>query len=168
VNTLTKNRILEAGDEYRDKDGNWKKVPTTELGLQIMFSPYNEVRRPGEAPAQLPPAQLARTQIPAATPLPLAEGPREKVAPSTQVRWDKGPHCIWTGRNGTFKAVAVNLHRLPGNMLDGDIIRIVPVGKRGAAKNALIEFPVSAIPAIIDWLGQHEALGGGEKKVDTP
>jgi hypothetical protein len=48
MNTLSKNRILEAGDEYLDKDGTWKPVPSTDLGLQVLFSPHKECRRPSE------------------------------------------------------------------------------------------------------------------------
>lgn len=58
------------------------------------------------------------------------------------------PRTIWTGRNGTFNSVAVNLHRYKGT----DICAIIPQGKRGAAKNAVIEFPVTAIPQMIDFL----------------
>ena len=55
---------------------------------------------------------------------------------------DNGPDCIWTGRNGTFKCRAVRLENF------GDVIRIVPVGKRGAARNAVIEFPSSCIEQV--------------------
>jgi hypothetical protein len=48
MNALTKNRILEKGDEYKDKDGTWKPVPEAHLGLQVMFSPCQECRRPSE------------------------------------------------------------------------------------------------------------------------
>jgi len=50
MSTLTANRILEKGDEYRD-NGTWKPVPSKELGLQVMFSKLKkfELRRPGEA-----------------------------------------------------------------------------------------------------------------------
>lgn len=53
MNTLTKNRILEAGDEYR-ANGIWKPVPDTDIGLQIGFTKYSEVRRPSEAPPATP------------------------------------------------------------------------------------------------------------------
>jgi hypothetical protein len=52
MNTLSKNRILEAGDEYKDKDGTWKPVPKAHLGLQVMFSPCQECRRPSEPAVQ--------------------------------------------------------------------------------------------------------------------
>ena len=58
------------------------------------------------------------------------------------------PHTIWTGRNGTFNSVAVNLHRYKGT----DVCAIIPQGKRGVAKNAIIEFPITAIPQMIDFL----------------
>lgn len=56
----------------------------------------------------------------------------------------------WIGRNGTFNAIGLNLHKIS----DGRI-RLVPHGKRGEAKNALIEFPVEVIPQIIEWLEGH-------------
>lgn len=49
MTTLTKNRILQAGDEYLDPKGAWKPIPKNDLGLQIMFTDYKEVRRPSEA-----------------------------------------------------------------------------------------------------------------------
>lgn len=48
MNTLTKNRILQKGDEYR-KNGSWMPVPEVDYGMQIMFTKYTEVRRPSEA-----------------------------------------------------------------------------------------------------------------------
>lgn len=49
MNTLTSNRILQKGDEYRD-NGSWKPVPKNDFGLQIQFTDYKEVRRPAETP----------------------------------------------------------------------------------------------------------------------
>ena len=37
------------GDEYRD-NGTWKPVPADDIGSQIMFTKYTEVRRPSEEP----------------------------------------------------------------------------------------------------------------------
>lgn len=57
MNTLTKNRILQEGDEYNyDNKEPWKKVPKNDWGLQILFSPYKnmEVRRPSEKPVSVP------------------------------------------------------------------------------------------------------------------
>jgi hypothetical protein len=51
MNTLTKNRILQKGDEYRN-NGEWKSVPKENFGLQIQFTDYKEVRRPSEQPFQ--------------------------------------------------------------------------------------------------------------------
>jgi hypothetical protein len=51
MNTLTPNRILQAGDEYI-KGGEWKPVPQADFGLQIMFTKYQQVRRPSEEPAK--------------------------------------------------------------------------------------------------------------------
>lgn len=61
------------------------------------------------------------------------------------------PPCIWIGRNGTFRQQGVNIYAHNS----GKVIKIVPTGKRGAAKNAQIEFPASAIPQIIDFLNKH-------------
>ena len=58
------------------------------------------------------------------------------------------PKTIWTGRNGTFNSLGVELQREAGT----DVCSIVPQGKRGTAKNAIIEFPVAAIPQMIDFL----------------
>jgi hypothetical protein len=69
--------------------------------------------------------------------------------PFTEIKFPAGsPKTIWTGRNGTFNSLGVELERKSGT----DICAIVPQGKRGTAKNAIIEFPVSAIPQIVDFL----------------
>jgi hypothetical protein len=52
MNILTKNRILQQGDEYFEPKGSkgWTPVPKNDYGLQIQFTPYKEVRRPTETP----------------------------------------------------------------------------------------------------------------------
>lgn len=49
MNILTKNRILQEGDEVFS-GGMWGPVPSTEFGLQIEFSKYGnmQIRRPSE------------------------------------------------------------------------------------------------------------------------
>jgi hypothetical protein len=82
---------------------------------------------------------------------PLPPAPVGLSAPTTyqEITFPVGsPHTIWTGRNGTFNSVAVNLHRYKGT----DVCAIIPQGKRGVAKNAIIEFPITAIPQMIDFL----------------
>jgi hypothetical protein len=54
MNTLTKNRILQSGDEY-SHNGQWKPVPQADFGLQIMFTKYQQVRRPSEEPSKILP-----------------------------------------------------------------------------------------------------------------
>src|SRR5215469_11485 len=49
MNQLDKHRILEKGDEYLTSSNGWKPVPSADLGIQIMFTKYTQVRRPGEA-----------------------------------------------------------------------------------------------------------------------
>jgi hypothetical protein len=49
MNTLTKNRIIEAGDEYLI-DGHWKPVTEKLIGLQVLFSGLTQIRRPSEEP----------------------------------------------------------------------------------------------------------------------
>lgn len=64
----------------------------------------------------------------------------------------KEPGNIWIGRNGTFNMTGLGL-----NMTNkGESVQIKPIGKRGLAKNALIEFPASIIPQVIDWLLRHQ------------
>jgi hypothetical protein len=213
MNTLTANRILQKGDEYRD-NGTWKPVPANDYGLQIMFTTYKEVRRPTETPfvhggapavrvepekpapkaekvTPVPTAPLAQSEkeiVDAGLPTfvsrkahlsgvtvsktgliekihkTLRETPETSKADSTEVAKSPAsptppayaeitfpagaPRTIWTGRNGTFNSVAVNLHRYKGT----DVCAIIPQGKRGVAKNAIIEFPITAIPQMIDFL----------------
>jgi hypothetical protein len=71
---------------------------------------------------------------------------------TVRIRFPAGSqHCQWIGRNGMFTNRAINLHRY-----DGDVIAVVPQGKRGAARNAIIEFPVSIIPQVIEWLEEQQ------------
>lgn len=213
MNTLTKNRILQDGDEYLDPKGDWKPVPATDFGLQIMFTKYGEVRRPSETPSangagETPAPQRSTATVaapsveskPTASPLPreypapkplsmtMTKSGKAKALPTVVSRKahiktlvkaaaskrlssgkipakfgpkitplptslsltyaDTDPSCIWTGRNGTFIARALNMH-VTG---DGKVIQIVPQGKRGVAKSAIIEFPASIIPQVVDWL----------------
>src|SRR5215471_9493764 len=53
MNILTNNRILEAGDEYLTGE-DWKPIPASDIGLQIMFTKYAKVRRPKEPEAISP------------------------------------------------------------------------------------------------------------------
>lgn len=50
MNLLSKHRILQTGDEWKTDSGEWRAIPSSEFGLQIMFSKYNtkEIRRPSE------------------------------------------------------------------------------------------------------------------------
>jgi len=71
MSTLTANRILQKGDQYKNGDG-WKDVPEDQLGLQIMFSKLKkfELRRPSEgaispnATVQSPKAEKGKTPAP--------------------------------------------------------------------------------------------------------
>jgi hypothetical protein len=58
MTTLTKNRILEKGDQFFNGTG-WVPVPATDLGLQVQFVKYKEIRRPSEAGKDLPAPVLA-------------------------------------------------------------------------------------------------------------
>jgi hypothetical protein len=103
-----------------------------------------------ESPASPVPACTYDPTGPAPFP-PLPPAPVGLSAPTTyqEITFPVGsPHTIWTGRNGTFNSVAVNLHRYKGT----DVCAIIPQGKRGVAKNAIIEFPITAIPQMIDFL----------------
>jgi hypothetical protein len=204
MNTLTPNRILKEGDEYR-KNGTWLPVPKDDYGLQIMFTKYAEVRRPSEKAispdggASVPAVKAEKVNVPAPTPSgagatpavlkqldrhglptvvskkahllvrhedgkpifkePTSTTPTPKpvvLSGTTETRagitWHSKlePECRWIGRNGTFKCRGVNLEfRKQGT------IAVLPVGARGEAKNAEIEFPVNAIPQVIDFLQKH-------------
>lgn len=72
MNILNKHRILEKGDEYlangASGKGEWQKVPSADWGIQIMFTKYTQVRRPGEkpissdSPTSDEPAKAAKTE----------------------------------------------------------------------------------------------------------
>jgi hypothetical protein len=69
---------------------------------------------------------------------------------AVEIAWPYDLDTKWIGRNGTFNNRGLNLH--VREELMGSIIQIVPVGKRGTAKNALIEFPTSAVPMVVRYL----------------
>jgi hypothetical protein len=210
MNTLTPNRILQQGDEYRD-NGKWKLIPNRDFGLQIQFTDYKEVRRPNETLRETPDtAKDAPTEAPkrVASPTPIspdrsqspakAESDKSPVAshsatgdasylptvvskkahgsvkvvdptdnrgtkdmpviitkiyhPQADVTWHSSePPTRWIGRNGTFSSVGLKLIRNKSGT-----ITIKPVGKRGLAKNAEIEFPINAIPQIIHFLTDNK------------
>jgi hypothetical protein len=190
MNTLTKNRIIEKGDEFRNKDGTWQPVPDKAVGLQIMFTPYTEVRRPSEAPFKKevlaqsdngnvtlapPDAEVAKRvafvkRVAAGEPMPHENShlptvispkahtrkphlalPRAIVLDMADVKYtDLSAIPNWIGRNGTYKAIGLNLYRTKS-----DVIQLRPIGKRGVARNALIEFPAADIPKIMEWLEEQ-------------
>lgn len=249
MNILTKNRIIEPGDEYRDGE-TWKPVPKDDHGLQIMFTKYVEVRRPGEKPVskqngaegtptptdRMPKATAERVpsasgtveRKPSAPPLAQPDYPKPKPLSATMATRGKelptvvstkahtrnpeghghkkhlhltatakaikaimsamppppivkplpstvaacanetvipypAPSAarrspIWTGRNGTF--VARKLNVIAGTGASEGIIKLIPEGKRGMARNAVIEFPASIIPQLTDWLLRHQLPPG--------
>lgn len=57
----------------------------------------------------------------------------------------------WIGRNGTFKAQGLRVESRPNGL-----IQLRPIGQRGLAKNALIEFPKADIPRVVDFLLRHQ------------
>lgn len=222
MNTLTKNRILQKGDEYSD-NGTWKAVPKEDFGLQVMFTKYTQVRRPGEKPIlRETPATVkdAPTEVPkrVASPNPISpdsekpEATRPSAIVTAKAESDSSPvpshsgtgqrslptvvskkahtHCAapnviltpavaavkkailsgmieipfpstypdcpWTGRNGTFYARAIDFHVREDLDPADNVIEIRPVGKRGLAQNAVIRFPASIIPQVVDWLLRHQ------------
>lgn len=191
MNVLTKNRIIEKGDEFHAKDGRWMPVPDKNVGLQIMFSEYKEVRRPSEKPISIispdsdgksigTKAEKEKTPVPIpsgaggtlhdtsylptvvskkahtelvhdpaldameAEQAGLAKVVISFVPPAAIEYSDLSAMPGWIGRNGTFKATGLNVQRMPN-----DLIQLRPIGKRGLAKNALIEIPVADIPTLI-------------------
>jgi hypothetical protein len=213
MNTLSKTRILEPGDEFFFTKGScWRPIDPKFIGLQIMFSPYKEVRRPSEKPLPVPvlaepntvkhdvPSGEAKDASPEreSTTLDHRDGTRVADSRGGQTNLAEGdsnsgrvaspaeasylptviskkaheeetgtlpspPHatsnvtigvdpkkcdCIWTGRNGTFKTHGIALQ-------GGDKISILPIGKRGVG-NAMIQFPVSIIPQIVEWLEKQK------------
>lgn len=62
----------------------------------------------------------------------------------------ESPRCDWLGRNGQFVASGVSLTRT-----SAETIMIEPRGKRGTIGRCLIEFPLSAIPQITEFLNKQ-------------
>lgn len=155
MNTLLRpNDTLQDGDEYQQNDGTWKPVPPDKIGAPLSASGYGKVLRTGN-PIILEP-----------TPLPVADAPTPPLAALTKydppppvslwgpsetlIEWS--PSTViptWMGRNGLFNAKGVYLTRM------GDLIRITPRGMRGVG-NCHIEFPMSAIPKVIEWLDKQK------------
>jgi hypothetical protein len=97
MNTLTKNRILQKGDEYR-QNGAWKPVPKDDFGLQVQFTDYAEVRRPSETPQTLretpvtakdAPTEVAKLPV---SPTPISpKRAKVKIATPVAAESDKSP-----------------------------------------------------------------------------
>lgn len=234
MNILTPNRIIEAGDEYRNGDG-WKPIPAKDIGLQIRFTPYKEVRRSTESPKPEQGSQTARQgtanpSIVGSTPTPallcncgnrkpgdphdcpvhpmvtvrkplvtpeeeeqavrdalaavahlptvISKKAHKKVFPAgvpakgipkkpamSIVSGSKSEEISipftdlsaipnWIGRNGTFKQTGIRLR-----VMKNGLVQIRPEGKRGLAKNALMEIPVADLVQVIKWL-EETRFGG--------
>ncbi len=94
---------------------------------------------------------LAKTKAADPKPVVLA-GTTETRANITWPMHSKAmPECQWIGRNGTFRCRGINIYQHGKG-----IIKFVPVGARGEAKNAEIEFPAAAIPQVINFLNKHK------------
>lgn len=95
MNILTKNRILQKGDQYRNNDpasnGLWHDVPENDYGLQIMFTKYTEVRRPSEK-AWNP---TTDGQFPTLTPDKVLNKLRPKAFPVSQPTPSNDSHPVW-------------------------------------------------------------------------
>jgi len=165
MNILTKNRIIEKGDEYRYIGGEWAPVPEKLIGLQVTFSGCDEVRRPSEEPLGTVAREISQQykeqqklaqpdELPAGVGVISKELEKHPAHPSQQIEVDYTDlryTPVWIGRNGTFKATGLMLQRLNPS----GIIQIRPKGKRGLAKNALIEIPEADLVKICKWLEQH-------------
>jgi hypothetical protein len=89
MNTLTKNRILQEGDEML-AGGEWGPIPATEFGLQVEFSKYAKykIRRPSE-PETISPTQamdknatpVAAEKVNAPVPTPSGTGETPLIKP---------------------------------------------------------------------------------------
>lgn len=190
MNILTENRIIEAGDEYRNNGDAWKPVPFKDVGLQVRFTDYKEVRRPKEqstVTVTLPSISPdSETPMPKAAEIVTAKAESDNApVPSHSGTGDTLPTVIspkahkgttrhptiyetiidytpsianrppkWIGRNGTFIARGLRI-RVGSGGFDNGIVGMVPVGKRGLARNAIIEFPAEIIPHVIEFLEKH-------------
>jgi hypothetical protein len=108
VNTLTKNRILQEGDEYKD-NGAWKPVPKDNLGLQVMFTPSKEVRRPSEKPSLRETPETARpTEAPKRAVSPTLISPKQaagKIATPVAAESEKVPVPTHSGTGHTLPTI---------------------------------------------------------------
>jgi hypothetical protein len=97
MNILSKNRILQKGDEYRN-NGTWTPVPKDNFGLQVQFTDYKEVRRPSEKPSlsrETPEtARDERTEVPKRVVSPAPISPKQaadKIATPVAAEKEKTP-----------------------------------------------------------------------------
>jgi hypothetical protein len=93
-------------------------------------------------------AKAEREKSPAPTPsgAGVLKIPFPKPDPTNLTAMSKQP--IWTGRNGTFTGYALEAMRANDNIM------LSPIGKRGVG-NCCIQFPISVIPALVDWLEEQ-------------
>lgn len=80
-----------------------------------------------------------------------------------EVSFERETTCI--GRNGSFKAVALELFRQDRNA-DDCVIDLQPRTSRGNPANCHIEIPVEAVPSIVAALNKliADAQDGKDKK----
>jgi hypothetical protein len=160
MTTLTKNRILEKGDQFFNGTG-WVPIPTTDFGLQVAFAKYKEIRRPSETVKDLPAQRTAEDAIHGELEAPVDAGNTTATTTTTSIDSDEAAGLdikfpktkfqpVWMGRNGCFNGYALSCIQVKP-----DKILLQPVGKRGVG-NCMIEFPKAIIPQLVDWLLQQE------------
>ena len=134
MNTLTKNRILQKGDEYRN-NGEWKSVPKENFGLQIQFTDYKEVRRPSETPQNLrgtpvtakdAPTEVAKSPVSPTISKSRKAGQSDETMAPSQAEGDKSPASSHSGAGDASYLPTVVSKKAHSQKRDREIIDSIP------------------------------------------
>jgi hypothetical protein len=189
MNTLTKNRILQKGDEYRD-NGAWKPVPKDNFGLQVQFTDYMEVRRPSETPPKYRPtlklgtpnndqfgetpvtAKAARTEAPkrAVSPTPISPDSGERPAAKAEKEKTPVPTPSGTGDASYLPTVVSKKAHMHTQESDRKIIDSISIGRSLTDEEmaALDREKDREVVATFDAAAMAKVVASIYEKIDFP
>jgi hypothetical protein len=160
MNALTKNRIIEPGDEYLI-DGHWKPVTEKLIGLQVMFSGLTQVRRPSETISSLDGDKLAldaARKFAAERSKPISPDSGERPAAKAEKEKTPVPTPSGTGDHSSSYLPTVVSHKAhsEGTIPAGPIEKAIEKAKASASvsQSKEVRFPASKYCYPI-WTGRN-------------
>jgi hypothetical protein len=156
MNILTKNRILQKGDEYYDGK-TWKPVPESDFGSQVVFTNYKEARRPSEEPPKNFPVPVLATPITDEC----GNGGARESTPSPQTdskidsRGGEKSAIQWETDYPGVKSqpISPDNGERPVAKAEGEQVTLRPVARMQGERPITINYPHNAPPCI--WIGRN-------------